>query len=172
MIVHVNLLSVKIIDKQLADHRKQNEREKVAMPNRVHVNLKERMKENIMTKHVLQNSQEFQKVHIWKNIMTTCCWETLTKNIKKEAAGFVQEKTLVKDLIKPVTGFMPAAKNKNRVLLVCSWRHGGHVGGQEQKRLSPLGTKLHSNVNSSRKILLIWSPTWPPCHVVVNQEHI
>ena len=41
MIVHVNLLSVKIIDKQLADHRKQNEREKVAMPNRVHVNLKE-----------------------------------------------------------------------------------------------------------------------------------
>ena len=47
-----------------------------------------------------------------------CCWETLTKNIKKEAAGFVQEKTLVKDLIKPVTGFMPAAENKNRVLLV------------------------------------------------------
>lgn len=38
---------------------------------------------------------------------------------------------------------MPAAENKNRVLLVCGWRHGGHVGGQEQKRLSPLGTKLH-----------------------------
>ena len=34
----------------------------------------------------------------------------LTKNIKKEAAGLVQENTLVKDLMKPVTGFMPAAE--------------------------------------------------------------
>ena len=24
-------------------------------------------------------------------------------------------------------------------LLVCKWRHGGHVGGQEQKHFSPLG---------------------------------
>ena len=35
---------------------------------------------------------------------------------------------------------------------------GGHVGGQEQKQFSPLGTKtikmLHFNVNSSRKTLL------------------
>ena len=67
---------------------------------------------------------------------------------------------------------MPAAENKNRVLLVCGWRHGGHAGGQEQKRLSPLGTKLHFHVNSSRKILLYWSPTWPPRHVVANQEYI
>ena len=43
---------------------------------------------------------------------------------------------------------MPAAENKNRVLLVCKWRHGGHVGGQEQKRLSLLGTKLHLEKNS------------------------
>ena len=28
------------------------------------------------------------------------------------------------------------------VLLVCTWRHGGHVGGQEQTQISPLGTKL------------------------------
>ena len=27
-------------------------------------------------------------------------------------------------------------------LLVCTWRHGGHVGGQKQKHISPLGTKL------------------------------
>ena len=27
--------------------------------------------------------------------------------------------------------------------LDCTWRHGGHVGGQEQKSVSPLGTKLH-----------------------------
>ena len=36
-------------------------------------------------------------------------------------------------------------------LLVCTWRHGGHVGGQEQKHFSPLGTKLYFHVNSSRK---------------------
>ena len=71
------------------------------------------------------NPRNSKKFILEKNIMTSslvfwkCCRETLTKNIKKEAAGFVQEKTLVKDLIKPVTGFMPAAENKNRVLLVC-----------------------------------------------------
>ena len=26
-------------------------------------------------------------------------------------------------------------------LFVCTLRHGGHVGGQEQKRISPVGTK-------------------------------
>ena len=30
--------------------------------------------------------------------------------------------------------------DSTRVLLVCRWRHGGHVGGQEQKHFSPLGT--------------------------------
>ena len=39
----------------------------------------------------------------------------------------------------------------NYALLVCTWRHGGHVGGQEQKHLSPLGTKRHFHVNYSRK---------------------
>ena len=39
----------------------------------------------------------------------------------------------------------------NYALLVCTWRHGGHVGGQEQQHLSPLGTKRHFHVNSSRK---------------------
>ena len=28
------------------------------------------------------------------------------------------------------------------VLLVCTWRHGDHTGDQEQKQISPLGTKL------------------------------
>ena len=36
-------------------------------------------------------------------------------------------------------------------LLVCTWRHGGHVGGQERKLFSPLGTKLYVHANSSRK---------------------
>ena len=56
------------------------------------------------------------------------------------------------------------------VLLVCTWRQGGHVGDQGQKHFSPLGTKLYFQVNSSRKILLFWPPTWPPRHVVKNQE--
>ena len=37
------------------------------------------------------------------------------------------------------------------LLLVCTWRHGGHVASQEQKRFSPLGTRLHLHVNSARK---------------------
>ena len=41
-----------------------------------------------------------------------------------------------------------------KILLVCTLRHGGHVGSQEQKHFSPLGTKLYFHVNSSRKILL------------------
>ena len=38
-------------------------------------------------------------------------------------------------------------------LLVCTWRHGGHVGGQEQKHFSPLWTKLYFQINSSRKTI-------------------
>ena len=44
------------------------------------------------------------------------------------------------------------------VLLVCTWRHGGHVGDQEQKHFSPLGTKLYLNVNSSRKTSIVLTP--------------
>ena len=45
-----------------------------------------------------------------------------------------------------------------KVLLVCTWRHGGHVGGQEQKHFSPLGTKLYFHVNSSRKYSFVLTP--------------
>ena len=44
------------------------------------------------------------------------------------------------------------------ILLVCTWRHGGHVGGQEQKHFSPLGTKLYFHVNSSRKYSFVLTP--------------
>ena len=44
------------------------------------------------------------------------------------------------------------------ILLVCTWRHGGHVGGQEQKHFSPLGTKLHFHVNYSRKSSIVLTP--------------
>ena len=37
------------------------------------------------------------------------------------------------------------------LLLVYTWRHGGHFGSQEQKHFSPLGSKLHFCVNSLRK---------------------
>ena len=49
----------------------------------------------------------------------------------------------------------PKSEQTCRVLLVCRWRHGGHVGGQEQKHYSPLGTKLYFHVNSSRKNYIV-----------------
>ena len=44
------------------------------------------------------------------------------------------------------------------LLLVCTWRHGGHVGGQEQKLFSPLGTKLYFHVNSWKKYSFVLTP--------------
>ena len=49
-------------------------------------------------------------------------------------------------------------ESKERELLVCTRRHGGHVGGQEQKHFSPLGTKLYFHVNSSRKYSFVLTP--------------
>ena len=43
-------------------------------------------------------------------------------------------------------------------LLDCTWRHSGHVGGKEQKHFSPLRTKLHFHVNSSRKNSIVLKP--------------
>ena len=37
------------------------------------------------------------------------------------------------------------------ILLVCRWRHCGHLGYQEQKHFSSLGSNLYFHVNSSRK---------------------
>ena len=56
-------------------------------------------------------------------------------------------------------------------LLVCTWRKGGLGGGPEKKHFSSLGTKSFIHVNSSRKLVLFWTPTWPPCHVAANQEY-
>ena len=74
----------------------------------------------------------------------------------------------------PIPHFLNLPISWNRqlsILLVCTWRHSGHVGGQEQKHLSPLGTKLYFHVNYSRKIILYWSPTLPPCLVVANHKN-
>ena len=46
-----------------------------------------------------------------------------------------------------------------------------YAGDQEHNHFSPLGTQQHFNVNYSRKNLLFWSPTLPPCQVVANQEY-
>ena len=43
-------------------------------------------------------------------------------------------------------------------LLLCTWRHGGHVVGQGQKHFSPLGPKLYFHVNSSRKNSVVLTP--------------
>ena len=41
------------------------------------------------------------------------------------------------------------------LLLVCTWRHGGHVGCKEQKHFSPLGTKPYfSRKFFEKKIVL------------------
>ena len=51
--------------------------------------------------------------------------------------------------------------NESRISLIYSyglvdeasnntWRHGGHVGGQEQWSVSPLGTKLYFYANSAK----------------------
>ena len=44
--------------------------------------------------------------------------------------------------------------NDSRLHVTC----GGHVGGQEQKHFSPLGTKLYFHVNSSRKSTIVFTP--------------
>ena len=44
------------------------------------------------------------------------------------------------------------------VLVVCTWRQGGHIGDQGQKHFSPLGTKLYFQVNSSRKNFIVLTP--------------
>ena len=49
-------------------------------------------------------------------------------------------------------------KCKSCVLPVYTWCHCGHVGGQEQKHFSPLGTKLYFHVNSSRKNSVVLTP--------------
>ena len=56
------------------------------------------------------------------------------------------------------------------LLLVCSWRHGGHAGLQEQNCISSMGTKLFFHANSVKKIILFCHPTWQLCHMVANQE--
>ena len=54
-------------------------------------------------------------------------------------------------------------------LLVCTWCHGGHVDGQEQKHLCSLGTKLYFHVNSSLKNSILLTPNmaalWRGCNL-------
>ena len=50
-------------------------------------------------------------------------------------------------------------------------RKPGHFGGQEQKHFSSLGTKVYSCEFFAKKNSIGLTPTWPPCHVVANQEY-
>ena len=77
-----------------------------------------------------------------------------------------------------VVKFWPLKKSRNMALLtfkrlallICTWRHSGHVGDHEQNCLiSPLGTKSRFHVNSSKHCLLYWPPTWLPYHLTANQ---
>ena len=58
------------------------------------------------------------------------------------------------------------------LMLVCTWRHGGHVGNQEQKHFSPLELNAIFMQILQEGIPLYWPPIWPPCHVVANQEYL
>ena len=44
---------------------------------------------------------------------------------------------------------------KDLLLMVCIWRHGGHVGWQEQWSVSPLGTKLYYYANSAKRNCIV-----------------
>ena len=64
--------------------------------------------------------------------------------------------------------------DNNRTIILNCWFArdvtAAMLGGQEQKHFSPLGTKLYFHVNSTRKISIVLNPTWPPYHVVANQQ--
>ena len=89
-----------------------------------------------------------EKSEILENIINVGCWIELFCNVY----------------------YISQSLALRAVLLVCKWRHGGHVGGQEQKHFSPLGNELYFDANLAEKFLLFWPPTWPRCHVVANQE--
>ena len=46
-------------------------------------------------------------------------------------------------------------ETKDGQLLVGTWRHGEHAGGEEPKYISPLGTKLHFHTNDLEKFYFI-----------------
>ena len=48
------------------------------------------------------------------------------------------------------------------LLLVCMWRHGGHVGGVLVVRTKAFLSSIVLTTNTP--------PTWPPCHRVASQE--
>jgi len=50
-------------------------------------------------------------------------------------------------------------------LLVCTWRHGVHVGGQEQKHFFPVGKKKFYCTDPNMAAL---SPGWKPISLVLN----
>ena len=65
---------------------------------------------------------------------------------------------LVRTLVRSLIFIFSIIRTNWCLILVCMWRHGGHVGGQEQKHFAPLGTKLYFRVNSARKNSVVWPP--------------
>ena len=60
------------------------------------------------------------------------------------------------------------------ILLVCRWRHSGHLGDQEQKHFSSLGSNLYFHVNYSRKQFYCTDSQNGPlvmrCNVILGEE--
>ena len=89
-----------------------------------------------------------------------CCCLVFPSSTKREITHFhvlvVQRRQ--RNVQKSVMHVQSCCFVNLNLLLVCTWRHGGHVGGQEQKHFSPLGTKLYFHVNSSRKYSFVLTP--------------
>ena len=95
---------------------------------------------------------------------------TWSIRIKCEGSSAISELVLRADLMTCFRTKKQQCPTEDYLLLVCTWRNGDQVGGQEKKHFSPLGSRLHFHVNSLKKLLLFWPPTWSPCHLVANQE--
>ena len=84
-------------------------------------------------------------------------------NIREVKIGYQYRYQYLKQVThmrrQPVTSLSVVKTTKVvSILLVCTWRHGRHVGGQKQKHFSPLGTKLYFHINSSSNISIVLTP--------------
>ena len=104
-------------------------------------------------------------------ILYLCVCLSCCKNTERMLTAQLFSWRLIPLLMFPkFSGRSERRSKRYKQLLVCKWRHGSHVGGQKQKSFSPLGNEVYFDANFAKKFLLYWPPTWPPCHVVANEE--
>ena len=117
--------------------------------------------------------------NLWKNVSIPFEWRSQRLALVLTALALELKKEGIDDTVCPCIVFYLGGEKKARQVFSAKkckldfqrgyyWfvRDGGYVGGQKQKHFSSLGSKLYFHVNSSRKILLYWPATWPPCHII------